>query len=193
MKLVVGLGNPGPRYENTRHNVGFRVLDRVAERLAVSFSREKHQALLAEGRLGSERIMLVKPQTFMNKSGVAVAQAARNKVRNGDDLLVVVDDADLPLGRIRFRPRGSAGGHNGLKSIIEHVGTRDFARLRMGIDRDAGPGDLVNHVLTRFRPEEMPEVDAMVARAVDGVLRFLEAGVAVAMNEFNASPGPGEA
>ena len=168
------------------------MLDSLAERLGTSFSREKHQSLLVEVRQGSDRVLLVKPQTFMNNSGVAVAQAARNKVQSGEDLLVVVDDADLPVGRLRFRARGSAGGHNGLKSIIEHVGTRDFPRLRLGIGRDVGAGDLMDHVLTRFRPDEMPKVDEMVARAVAGVLRFLEAGIAVAMNEFNGSPEAGE-
>ncbi|MCP4639592.1 MAG: aminoacyl-tRNA hydrolase [bacterium] len=191
MKIIVGLGNPGTQYRNTRHNVGFRAVDCVTDRLGISGSREKHDALLAEGRLGAERILVVKPLTFMNRSGLAVAKAARNAIEDMGDLLVVVDDVELPLGRVRFRASGSAGGHNGLKSIIEHVGTRDFPRLRLGVGREASGDGLIDHVLSSFRPEEWPVVNEMVERAADGVLRFLEAGIETAMNEFNGKPNSG--
>ncbi len=189
MRLIVGLGNPGPQYRNTRHNLGFRVLDGLADVLGSTFSREKHGSVLAEARSAGHRLVLVKPQTFMNRSGVAVAKVARNALQDPGDLLVVADDVNLPLGRIRFRARGSAGGHNGLKSVIEHLGTRDFARLRLGVGGGEGREDLSGHVLGGFRPEEWPEVDGMVERGVAGAVRFLEAGIEQAMNEFNAESG----
>ncbi|MBN2311940.1 MAG: aminoacyl-tRNA hydrolase [Candidatus Hydrogenedentes bacterium] len=191
MKVIVGLGNPGPRYRNTRHNLGFRVLDCLAGRLGAGFSREKYGGLMAEAACDGQRLLLLKPLTFMNNSGVAVAQAARNNVHGPDDLLVVVDDVDLPLGRVRLRARGSAGGHNGLKSVIEHLGTREFARLRMGVGKDAGPGELIDHVLGTFQPEEWPVVDRMVEQAADVAQRFVAVGVEAAMSECNA-PAAGE-
>lgn len=194
MKIIVGLGNPGPRYRNTRHNVGFRAVERVAERLGAEFSRERDHALIAETRQGSGKIMLLKPLTFMNMSGVAVAAAARNRVREPGDLMVLADDVNLPLGRLRFRIRGSAGGHNGLKSIIEHLGTDGFPRLRMGVGKETQGSALVEHVLGTFLPEEWPEVDRMIDRAVEGVLCYLASGIEAAMNEYNPgierSPGP---
>ena len=190
VKIIVGLGNPGPQYQQTRHNVGFRALELLAERLGVPFDREKYQAQLAECRYGQQRLILVKPLTFMNNSGAAVAKIARNTLRGPEDLLVATDDVELPLGRVRFRPAGSSGGHNGLKSVIAHLGTRDFPRLRMGVGKEPEQGGLVGHVLGKFRPEEWPEVDAMLGRAVDGILRFLEDGVETAMNEFNCKPNP---
>lgn len=186
MRLIVGLGNPGSQYRNTRHNLGFRVLDGLADVLGVTFSREKHGSVLADARFAGHRLVLVKPQTFMNRSGVAVAKVARNALQDPGDLLVVADDVNLPLGRIRFRARGAAGGHNGLKSVIEHLGMPDFARLRLGVSGGEGREDLTGHVLGSFRPEEWPEVDRMVQRSVTGAVRFIEAGIEAAMNEFNA-------
>ena len=185
MKLIAGLGNPGARYRNTRHNVGFRALDCLAERLKTSFAREKYGALIAAARYETEQLLLMKPLTFMNNSGLAVAQAARNKAPDPGCLLVVVDDVHPPLGRLRFRARGSDGGHNGLASVIERLGTREFARLRMGVGENAGEQGLIDHVLGTFRPEEQPEVEQMVARAADAILCFVRSGIETAMNEFN--------
>jgi PTH1 family peptidyl-tRNA hydrolase len=192
VKLIVGLGNPGRQYRNTRHNAGFTVLDELARRLNVSFDRAKFDSEIAQAQLGSERLMLMKPQTYMNLSGVAVAKAARNKIDELNDLLVVVDDVNLPLGRIRFRPGGSAGGHNGIKSIIEHVGSDQFPRLRMGVGRSGAPDELRDHVLTSFTPEERPVFEHMVEQSVKGVMTFIEEGIERAMDRFNAAGPPKE-
>ena len=182
---MVGLGNPGERYRNTRHNVGFMILDAVAENLAVGFSREKFGGLFAEARWEGSKVLLLKPLTFMNNSGQAVAQAARNNAPDLSDLLVIVDDVNLPLGRIRLRKGGSAGGHNGLRSIIERAGTSDFPRLRAGIGREEEAGDLTRHVLSRFHPDEAGPVREMILRASDAVMVFIREGMDAAMNQFN--------
>ncbi len=190
MKLIVGLGNPGRQYEHTRHNAGFTVLDQLARRLNVSFDRTKFDSEIAQAQLGTHRLLLMKPQTYMNLSGVAVAKAARNKIDTLDDLLIVVDEVNLPLGRLRFRPEGSAGGHNGIKSVIEHVGSDKFPRLRMGVGK-SGPADkLRDHVLNSFTPDERPAYERMVERAVEGVETFVEDGIARAMDQFNKAESP---
>ncbi|MBI5092134.1 MAG: aminoacyl-tRNA hydrolase [Candidatus Hydrogenedentes bacterium] len=185
MKMIVGLGNPGPRYKNTRHNVGFMVLDKLADALGAAFDKERHKSLIASARHNDEKLLLVKPLTFMNLSGEAVAAAGRNVLQEVSDLLVVVDDVNLPLGKLRIRTGGSAGGHNGLKSIIACMGTPEFPRLRIGVGSTEPGRDLRDHVLSSFHPDEWPEVRATVARAADAVLRFVEAGVDQTMNEFN--------
>ena len=185
MKLIVGLGNPGRRYEQTRHNLGFITLDALAEKLGARFDKEKHEGLLAEARHGTEKLLLLKPQTFMNLSGGCVAKVARNKVHEPADVLVVVDDINLPLGRLRFRAGGSAGGHNGLKSMIERLGTPEFHRMRMGVgDKQAGD-DLARHVLAKFRPEERKAVEELTQRGVDGILAWTVSGIETAMNQYN--------
>lgn len=185
MKLVVGLGNPGPRYRDTRHNLGFAVLDTLAERFGVRLDREKHQALTTDAVFKGERLILLKPLTFMNLSGASVAAAARNRVPVPEDVLVVVDDVNLPLGRLRLRAGGSAGGHNGLKSIIERLGSDAFHRVRLGVGPNEGGGDLARHVLGRFRPEERDAVNDMVARAADAVETWIADGMEAAMNRHN--------
>ncbi len=187
MKIIAGLGNPGPRYRNTRHNAGFDALDRLAERLGAAFNREKHKALVAETRRGDESLVLIKPLTFMNRSGQAVAPFVRYAPNGPGDLIVVVDDAELPLGRLRLRGRGSAGGHNGLKSIIEHLGGEDFARLRIGVGKETDNADLADHVLGRFTPGERAAVDAALDRAAEGLLCYLDEGLTAAMNRVNAA------
>ena len=185
MKLIVGLGNPGPQYRNTRHNVGFRAVDRVAELLGIAFDQEKYEGFVAKGQRGAHALLLLKPMTYMNVSGNSVAAAARNRVTNPLDLLVVTDDINLPLGQIRLREKGSAGGHNGLKSIIERLGTEEFPRLRIGVG-DKEPGtDLRDHVLSGFRPDEKPEVERAVELAAQGVLDFVDRGASRAMTELN--------
>lgn len=184
MKVLVGLGNPGPRYKNTRHNVGFLAVERVANHLGITLAAEKYNGIVAEGEYQGERVLLVKPQTFMNNSGECVARVLRYKPVEPAELLVAVDDVNLALGRIRIRPGGSAGGHNGLKSIIQHLGTDEFPRVRLGVgggDRD----ELIDHVLGTFRPEEKPVVQEMVDRAAEAMLEVVASGVASAMNKFN--------
>ena len=184
MTVIVGLGNPGSKYRNTRHNIGFMVLDALAERLDASFDREKFRGLVAEGLYRDRKCLLLKPLTYMNLSGDSVARAARNRVDEPGDILVVVDDVNLPFGRLRLRPGGSAGGHNGLKSIIERLGTQDFARLRLGVD-DAEGTDLAQHVLGKFRPEENEALPEVVETAVDAIQCWLCDGIEEAMNKFN--------
>jgi peptidyl-tRNA hydrolase, PTH1 family len=160
-------------------------IDGMAERLNADFDREKYEALIAEARHAGERLLLVKPQGFMNNSGQSVARVVRNRIEDPGHLLVVADDVHLPLGVMRLRPSGSAGGHNGLKSIIEYLGTEEFCRLRIGIGENSPAVGRVDHVLGAFAPDERPEVRRMVGLAVDAILRYVESGIEAAMNEFN--------
>ncbi len=194
VKLIAGLGNPGPKYRDTRHNVGFAVIDELARREAVVFEAAPTDALLARARALGGGTLLAKPLKFMNHSGYPVAELARYFRIALPDLLVVVDDADLPLGRLRARARGSAGGHNGLRSIIEQLGTTEFARLRIGVGRGDDRRDLAAHVLSRFEAEEQAVVEAAIARAADAAGLFAESGIAAVMNAYNAaeSAGPDE-
>lgn len=185
MKLIVGLGNPGAAYAHTRHNVGFDVVDELARRMGSDFRRSwRFPVETAEGSLGNERVLLVKSRTFMNRSGEAVGSLARKKGAKPADVIVVVDDLDLPVGRLRLRIAGSSGGHNGLKSLIEHLGSGDFPRVRIGIGHGA-QRDTVEHVLGRFAPDEQPLVKEAIARAADAVVAALENGWDRAMSEFN--------
>ena len=160
-------------------------MDALAQRLHTEFRREKHQGKLAEATWAREKLLLVKPMTFMNRSGDCVAQVVRNKIQAPADLMVVVDDVNLPLGTLRLRGGGSAGGHNGLKSLIERLGTPEFPRLRMGMgDSRAGAG-LADYVLARFHPDEFAAVKDMVDRSVEAVLSWIEEGLEPAMNRFN--------
>lgn len=185
MRIVVGLGNPGPRYRWTRHNVGFMVLDSLAARLDTGFDREKYGGLIAVTTRGGEKVMLLKPLTFMNHSGDAVARAVRNNIESLDDLLIVVDDVHLPLGTLRLRANGSSGGHNGLKSIMERLGTEAFPRLRLGVGETAPGGGLTDHVLGRFTADEKPAVEKMISDGAGAVFCFLDRGIGQAMNEVN--------
>lgn len=185
MKLVIGLGNPGREYAQTRHNVGFDVVDELARRIDAKFRRSwRFPAELAEGTLEGERVWLAKPRTFMNRSGEAAGPLMRKKGVQPVDIVVVVDDVDLPAGRLRLRKAGSAGGHNGLKSMIEHLGSDQFPRVRVGIGRDASR-DTVEHVLGRFAPDEQPMMEETVRRAADAVAAALRDGWDRAMTEFN--------
>ena len=185
MKLIVGLGNPGPKYRGTRHNVGFVTVDELARRSGVEFESAPAEAMMARVRRFAEPVLLVKPLTFMNLSGYAVGDLARYFRADLADLFVVYDDVNLPLGRLRARPRGSDGGHNGLKSIIAQLGTQEFARLRIGVGRGHQERDLADHVLSRFDADEMAEVDRMIARATDASGVFITSGIAAVMNQFN--------
>jgi peptidyl-tRNA hydrolase, PTH1 family len=185
MKVVCGLGNPGDRYRLTRHNVGFRVVDLLADRWSVSQGHVRDGAARLEVDRGGQvgRVLLVKPARFMNQSGPPLRAALRNaNATYESDLLVVTDDVDLPLGKLRLRRGGSAGGHNGLRDIIETLGTDQFSRLRVGIGRS---GETVDHVLSTFKRDEEELAREAIAAAADAVERWLVEGVEAAMNEFN--------
>ena len=183
MKLVVGLGNPGRRYAGTRHNIGFDVLDLLAERHRLDWESAPADALMARWRMAGA--ILAKPLTFMNLSGYAVGELLRFFKIDFSSLLVVVDDVNLELGRLRTRARGSAGGHNGLKSLIGQLGTEDFARMRIGVGRGEARRDLSDHVLATFDREEREAVAEMVGRAADAVALFVAEGIVPVMNRFN--------
>jgi PTH1 family peptidyl-tRNA hydrolase len=185
MKVICGLGNPGERYRLTRHNVGFRVVDLLADRWKVSGGRVRDGAASIEVSRPSGAVLLVKPMKYMNLSGGPLRAAMRQTNAEPEhDVLVVADDVDLPLGRIRLRRSGSAGGHNGLRDIIAALGTNEFARLRVGIGRG---GETVDHVLSTFRPGEAELAALAVAVAADAAERWLVDGVEAAMNEFNGT------
>ena len=186
MKLVVGLGNPGARYEGTRHNVGFQVIDELARRWHVDQWRNEHQALVAKVRLGDQQVLVAKPMTFMNLSGEAVSGLAGFYKVLVPETLVVLDDVALPLGRLRAGRGGSDGGHNGLKSIVGRLGTRDVPRLRIGVGRGDGQRELADHVLGKFAEDKRDAVEAAVLRAADASVMFVTDGIERAMNAFNA-------
>ena len=187
MKLIVGLGNPGREYRDTRHNVGFLVVDEIARRHQLTLAMAPAQVpetFLAK-RYGAEPLLVAKPLTYMNRSGDAVAALTRYYDIGEADLLVVVDEAALPFGRLRARPRGSAGGHNGLKSIIERLGTTEFARLRLGVGRGDPRRGLADHVLATFEPGERAELEGFITRAADAAEMFAVEGIATVMNAYN--------
>ena len=184
VKLMVGLGNPGAQYKGTRHNIGFAVIDEIARRAAVGFESAPAEAVIAKWRRPDGGALLAKPLTFMNLSGQAVGEIARYFKVDVPDVLIVVDEVQLPLGRLRARARGSAGGHNGLKSVIAHLGD-DFSRLRIGVGRGEQQRDLADHVLSRFEKEEAAEVERMTTRAADAAEMFITSGIEAVMNAFN--------
>ena len=187
MHLIVGLGNPGSEYARTRHNSGFLAVERLGERWRVAWkSVDRFEARVARGSLGGRPVVLCEPQTYMNQSGTAVQTLAAYYKVPVSQILVVVDDADLPLGSLRMRTNGSSGGHHGLESIEQHLGTRDYARLRVGIGRtEDGVRQITGYVLGRFAPAEMALLEKVLERVCDQMERWLTAGARVAMTEFN--------
>ena len=184
--LVVGLGNPGEKYENTRHNVGFLTVDELAERARVPVQKLKHRALTNTLEVGSVKVLLMKPVTYMNLSGEAVGEAARFFKIPADHVLVLSDDVSLPVGKLRVRRGGSAGGHNGLKNIILHLGTDQFPRLRVGVGEKPHPDyDMADWVLGKFTGEDKKTMDAAVKRAADAIECILAEGLDRGMNRFN--------
>src|SRR5436190_9635917 len=197
MKLVVGLGNPGPKYDGTRHNVGFAAVDLLAGRHGVQWEAAPRGVEALIGRWRSQDVVVAKPLTFMNLSGEAIVPLLHFYKIEPADLLVVVDEVQLETGRIRVRPDGSAGGHNGLKSIVASLGTMAFPRLRIGVGRRDNRRDLADHVLARFEADERDVIEAAIGKAADGVETFVAAGPAAAMNKHNrkqeSGDGPQEA
>jgi PTH1 family peptidyl-tRNA hydrolase len=186
--LIVGLGNPGADYAKTRHNAGFLLVEKLAERGRAGWTLEKKfTARLAKVELDDRRAILCEPQTFMNSSGEAVGAVMKFYQLPPARLLVAVDDADLPLGQIRLRPGGSSGGHHGLESIESHLGTREFARLRIGIGRADGAREITNYVLGKFRPDEMKLAEKVLTVAGDQAECWCRAGIQKAMNQFNGA------
>jgi PTH1 family peptidyl-tRNA hydrolase len=186
--LIVGLGNPGSEYHNTRHNVGFRCADALAEAHGLAFDpRKKSKARIAEGVISGKRVLVVKPQTYMNLSGSSVQGLAAFYKITPDRMIVVFDDLDLPLGTLRIRPTGGSGGHKGLTDIIRRLGTQDFPRIRFGIGRPPGRMDPAAYVLQGFSPDELPAVEQTVARALKAVETWLTDGIDTAMNRYNGT------
>lgn len=188
MKLIVGLGNPGKKYERTRHNVGFDVLDTLAATFAAGDTgKDKFDAHVVEAGIGDQRVMLLRPLTLMNRSGQSVAAAMKFYQTPLVDLLAVCDDFNLPLGALRFRRQGSAGGQRGLQDIIQRLGTDEFSRLRIGIGPVPTAWDAADFVLSRFGRDERPLVDEAIGRASQGVKCWVENGIEASMNQYNAS------
>jgi PTH1 family peptidyl-tRNA hydrolase len=186
LELIVGLGNPGREYVRTRHNAGFMVLDELASRWRANLTAKKRfQAQVALLERDGCRLLLCQPGTYMNASGEAVKALAGFYQVRLDRTLVVVDDADLPLGEIRLRPRGSSGGHHGLESIEQHLGSREFPRLRIGIGRQDGGREITDYVLSRFSPTEAELLEKVLTRACDGIECWVREGISQAMNRFN--------
>lgn len=183
--IIAGLGNPGDRYANTRHNAGFMVVDAYARKQGLAVGRSGHQALYAELRLGNDRVVLLKPQTYMNLSGRSVAAAARWYKVDPEYVLVIYDDLDLPPGTLRLRPQGGSGGHKGMKSIIEELGTDQFPRIRVGIGRPAPGWEVVDWVLAPFSAEEQPLVSGAIERATEALDVAIRQDFVTAMNRYN--------
>jgi len=194
MRLIVGLGNPGAEYARTRHNIGWWIVDAFAKKFRIDIARHEKNALTGEGRVAGGSVMVAKPLTYMNLSGDAVKLLANAYLESTDDLMVVYDEVDLPLGKLRIRPNVSSGTHNGMRSVVASLATERFARLRFGV-RGANYAEVArlrDYVLDEFTAEEMPAVEAAVGRAVDALVLFARGDLRRAMNEFNRDPEPPE-
>ncbi len=186
MIVIAGLGNPGKEYEHTRHNVGFDLIDVLAERYQIGVNESKFQGLYGKGIIEGEKVILVKPLTYMNLSGICIKEVLHYfKCNPKTDLIVISDDISLPEGMIRIRKKGSAGGHNGLKNIIAQVGTDEFARIRIGVGDKPKNGDLVNHVLGHFTKEARAQVEQGLENAADAIALAVRENMDAAMNQFN--------
>lgn len=185
MKMIAGLGNPGSEYAKTKHNVGFMYLDALAEHLGATDWRNKYDALVAEARIGSEKVLLVKPLTYMNESGRAIGPLMNFYKLDPEDLIVAHDDMDIPVGTVRIRKKGSAGGHNGMKSILYHVGDENFPRIRIGIGRPLPGWTVVKHVLAPFSSEDVEKIQEAVKYLVPAAECIITEGADMAMNKFN--------
>ncbi len=185
MVLIVGLGNPGRKYKNTRHNVGFRVIDELAERYALRF-REYEDYLIAEGKINDKDVILLKPLTYMNRSGQAVNKVVNESILKNlpNSLIVIHDDLDLPVGKIKIKKSGSSGGHKGVQSIINSIGNQNFTRIKIGIDKPS-EGEVSDYVLSSFSKEEKPIIEEKILQALEAIVTILDEGVEKAMNIYN--------
>lgn len=185
MFIIAGLGNPGKEYENTRHNAGFMVMDALADKLGADISEKKHKALCGKAVIGGEKVILMKPQTYMNSSGEALRAASDYYKVDPENVLVIYDDISLAPGQLRVRAKGSAGGHNGIKSIIAHLGTQEFPRVRVGVGEKPPKMDLADYVLGHFSQEEKKIMESAVKEAAEAVIEAVTEGIEHAMNDHN--------
>ena len=185
LTIIAGLGNPGNKYENTRHNVGFRSIDMLSQKYGIKVERLKHKALTGDGSIKGERVILVKPQTFMNLSGESVREIAEWYKLPMENIIVIYDDVDLPVGTVRIRPKGSSGTHNGMKSVIYQLQSDNFPRIRIGIGKAPEGWDLADYVLSRFGDEEAKMITQSIVRAADAAAAIVTDGISVAMNLYN--------
>lgn len=185
MTIIAGLGNIGTEYVGTRHNIGFDIADRLADKLSLNFEKPRGPYLAAKGSFKGKPLVIIKPNTYMNRSGSAITKAIVEFKSSLENVLVCYDDLNLPPGKIRFRPDGSAGGHNGIQDIIERTGTRTFSRLRFGIGNNFPRGRQVDYVLGPFNGEEMTDIEAGLEKSVEGILCFVRQGLVQTMNQFN--------
>lgn len=187
MFVIAGLGNPDKKYEHTRHNIGFDVIDALADKYGIAIKEKKHKALCGSGVIDGVKVLLVKPQTYMNLSGESIAEVVNfYKLDPTSEMLVVFDDISLAPGNIRIRKKGSAGGHNGIKNIIAMTGTSDFMRIKVGVGEKPQGWDLVDHVLGRFDSDDRAKVEDAIADAIDAAVLMIHGDVDIAMNDFNA-------
>ncbi|MBE7106557.1 aminoacyl-tRNA hydrolase [Bacillus cereus] len=186
MKLIVGLGNPGREYELTRHNIGFMAIDALAKRWNISLNEQKFKGLFGAGFVNGEKVILLKPLTYMNLSGESIRPLMDYYKIDVEDFIVMYDDLDIPVGKLRLRMKGSAGGHNGVKSTISHLGTQEFQRIRMGIDRPQNGMKVVDYVLGRFRSEEISDVNQSIEKTADACEEWLNKPFLQIMNTFNS-------
>lgn len=185
MKLIVGLGNPGMQYSTTRHNIGFDAIDAIADTYHIGMTKNKYKAIIGEGIIGGEKVILMKPQTYMNLSGEAVKQCMSwHKITN-KDIIIIYDDISLALGQIRIRANGSAGGHNGIKNIIMHLGMNEFPRVKIGVGEKPTGWDLADYVLSKFSHEDLKVIAPRLLDVVKAVTCFIEHGINDAMNQYN--------
>lgn len=185
MKVIVGLGNPGFQYKKTRHNIGFMVIDELSNKLSTKVKQKKFNSLIGQCTFRNEKLVLVKPQTYMNESGIAVRPLLDYYKLPAEDLVVIYDDLDLPTGKIRLRQKGGSGGHNGIKSLISHLGTKDFNRIRVGIDRPPQENIVIDYVLKPFSKNEKEIISDACDRASDACLKWAQVPFPQVMNEYN--------
>ena len=185
MYIIAGLGNPSKEYEKTRHNAGFDTIDLLAEKLGIDLTEKKHRAYCGKGMIGTEKVLLLKPQTFMNNSGESLRDAADFYKVEPEQILVIYDDISLEPGQLRIRMKGSAGGHNGIKSIIAHLKTQDFPRIKIGVGAKPERMDLADYVLSRFSPAEREKMEESFREGAEAVITFLKDGKDAAMNQYD--------
>lgn len=187
MKMIVGLGNPGKQYEGTRHNIGFHVIDELSNRLNIPLNQSKFNGMYGTGYIGTEKVMLLKPLTYMNLSGECIIPMMNYFDVEDEELVVIYDDLDLQAGKLRLRQKGSAGGHNGIKSIIQHLGTQEFNRIRIGVDRPKNGMKVPDYVLSNFTEDEKPEINLAVKKSADACEQWFTKSFLEVMNVFNGA------